>query len=98
MSIYFVGCVHLLLFEPLWDIFKTQFLNFLVLKHLFLHIFTAHNRVTGGELFDRISDENFELTEEMAGKYVSQILEGVNYMHSLNVLHLDLKVGEVGWW
>jgi len=47
--------------------------------------------VTGGELFDRISDENFELTEEMAGKYVSQILEGVNYMHSLNVLHLDLK-------
>lgn len=47
--------------------------------------------VTGGELFDRISDENFDLTEDMACKYLQQILKGLDYMHKKNILHLDLK-------
>jgi len=47
--------------------------------------------VTGGELFDRISDEKFDLTETMATKYLRQILSGLDYMHNINVLHLDLK-------
>jgi len=47
--------------------------------------------VTGGELFDRIADENFDLTEEMATKYLQQILKGLNYMHMKSILHLDLK-------
>jgi len=47
--------------------------------------------VTGGELFEKISDENFDLTETMASKYLIQILKGISYMHTMNVLHLDLK-------
>jgi len=49
-------------------------------------------RITGGELFDRVADETFDLTEQLAAKYIGQICEAVKYMHSINILHLDLKV------
>nr|XP_039262365.1 myosin light chain kinase, smooth muscle-like [Styela clava] len=47
--------------------------------------------ITGGELFDRIIDESFDLTEELASGYVKQVCEGVGFIHSNMVLHLDLK-------
>uniref|UniRef100_H2YJ43 Protein kinase domain-containing protein n=1 Tax=Ciona savignyi TaxID=51511 RepID=H2YJ43_CIOSA len=47
--------------------------------------------VTGGELFDRIADEAFDLTETLAVKYIRQICEAVSYMHNKMILHLDLK-------
>ena len=53
-------------------------------------------RVTGGELFDRIADDAFELTEHLAVIYLRQICEAIAYMHSVSVLHLDLKVGDIG--
>ena len=48
--------------------------------------------VTGGELFERIADDSFELTEQLAVVYLRQICEALSYMHSVNILHLDLKV------
>ncbi|XP_072412983.1 uncharacterized protein [Chiloscyllium punctatum] len=47
--------------------------------------------VEGGELFERIVDESYSLTELDAMVYVKQICQGVHYMHNMYVLHLDLK-------
>lgn len=50
----------------------------------------AHS-VSGGELFERIIDEDFELTERECIKYMKQISEGVEYIHKQGIVHLDLK-------
>nr|CAH8848602.1 unnamed protein product [Trichobilharzia regenti] len=47
--------------------------------------------ITGGELFERIIDESFDLNESRCIKFMHEILQGVEYMHSQNVIHLDLK-------
>uniref|UniRef100_A0A8B9Q7E7 Myosin light chain kinase, smooth muscle n=1 Tax=Apteryx owenii TaxID=8824 RepID=A0A8B9Q7E7_APTOW len=47
--------------------------------------------VSGGELFERIIDEDFELTERECIKYMRQISEGVQYIHKQGIVHLDLK-------
>ncbi|RXG60505.1 Death-associated protein kinase 2 [Armadillidium vulgare] len=46
--------------------------------------------VRGGELFEHISHKE-RLSEEEASLFVKQILEGIKHMHSLSVVHLDLK-------
>lgn len=46
----------------------------------------------GGELFDRIVDPEFDLTERVAILFMRQIVDGIAFIHSRNVLHLDLKV------
>ncbi|XP_075851715.1 myosin light chain kinase 3 isoform X2 [Microcebus murinus] len=47
--------------------------------------------VDGGELFDRITDEKYHLTELDVVLFTKQICEGVRYLHQQYVLHLDLK-------
>ncbi|KAF7665192.1 hypothetical protein LDENG_00149940 [Lucifuga dentata] len=47
--------------------------------------------IAGGELFERIVDENFEHTEPTSARYMKQILEGMQYVHQQNIVHLDLK-------
>ncbi|AWP10525.1 putative myosin light chain kinase 3-like [Scophthalmus maximus] len=47
--------------------------------------------VEGGELFDRIIDENYNLTELDTVLFIRQICEGLQYMHRMYILHLDLK-------
>ncbi|KTF79644.1 hypothetical protein cypCar_00044173 [Cyprinus carpio] len=47
--------------------------------------------VDGGELFDRIIDENYKLKELDTVMFIRQICEGLRYMHKMYILHLDLK-------
>ena len=47
--------------------------------------------VWGGELFQRVADADC-LTEKEASFYMYQLLQGLQYMHSKNIVHLDLKV------
>ncbi|XP_030642366.1 myosin light chain kinase, smooth muscle [Chanos chanos] len=47
--------------------------------------------ISGGELFERIIDEDFELTEREVIKYMLQIIDGVRFIHQQGIVHLDLK-------
>lgn len=48
-------------------------------------------RISGGELFERIVDEDFELSEREVIKYMLQIIDGVQFIHKQGIVHLDLK-------
>ena len=50
--------------------------------------------VSGGELFERVADADC-LTEREASFYMYQLLQGLQYMHTKNIVHLDLKVGNI---
>lgn len=50
----------------------------------------AHS-VSGGELFDRIVEKGF-YTEMDASRLIRQVLDAVNYLHSMGIVHRDLKV------
>ncbi|CAF0843556.1 unnamed protein product [Didymodactylos carnosus] len=47
--------------------------------------------ITGGELFERVIDDDFILTERLCELYMMQICEGVQFMHLSNIIHLDMK-------
>lgn len=49
------------------------------------------DRVSGGELFDRIVEKGF-YTEMDASRLIRQVLDAVNYLHSMGIVHRDLKV------
>ena len=48
--------------------------------------------LNGGELFDRVATEDFDLTEQDCCLFMRQICRGVEYLHKNSVVHLDLKV------
>ncbi|CRL04747.1 CLUMA_CG017807, isoform A [Clunio marinus] len=47
--------------------------------------------VDGGELFDRVLDDKFILTEKACSIFMRQICEAMDYIHEHNIIHLDLK-------
>ncbi|XP_034942350.1 myosin light chain kinase, smooth muscle-like [Chelonus insularis] len=47
--------------------------------------------IEGGELFERVIDDDFVLTERSCAVFMRQICEGIEFVHSQNILHLDLK-------
>lgn len=49
----------------------------------------------GGELFDRVADENYILTELAVVMIISQLCEAIDYIHSQNIVHLDVKVARL---
>ena len=53
-------------------------------------IFIVLELVTGGELFDYIVKEG-RFSEKIARHYAQQLVEGVDYCHSLGICHRDLK-------
>jgi len=44
----------------------------------------------GGELFDKIAEEQY-FSEQDAAKIIKQILSAINYCHQKNIVHRDLK-------
>ncbi|XP_055702745.1 myosin light chain kinase 2, skeletal/cardiac muscle-like [Phlebotomus papatasi] len=47
--------------------------------------------ILGGELFERVIGDDFELTERACTVFMRQICDGVDFIHSNNIIHLDLK-------
>ncbi|XP_075165705.1 spaghetti-squash activator [Haematobia irritans] len=47
--------------------------------------------VEGGELFDRVVDDEFVLTERVCVVFIRQVCEAMEFIHRNNILHLDLK-------
>ena len=50
------------------------------------------NSLSGGELFDRIADDNYKMTEAEVIKYIRQVVSALQHMHENNIVHLDIKV------
>lgn len=51
-------------------------------------------RATGGDVFDWILDQG-NYTERDASNVIRQVLEAVAYLHSLNIVHRNLKVRSI---
>lgn len=47
--------------------------------------------VGGGELFDRIVSDDYEMTEKVVATIVKDMLQALHYLHGLNIVHRDLK-------
>ena len=45
----------------------------------------------GGELFQRISSPDYNLTEAKCRDFTRQILRAIDFIHSKRIIHLDLK-------
>ena len=52
--------------------------------------YNLYRLCTGGELFDKVSEEKV-LTEDKAAGIMKQLLSAVVYCHSKHVVHRDLK-------
>lgn len=76
------GAPHLKV-EVYFSVTPLRWLKSLCVFHIF--------RISGGELFERIIDEDFELTEREVIKYMLQIIDGVGFIHRQGIVHLDLK-------
>lgn len=57
---------------------------------LILH-YSFIKRIEGGELFDRVIDDDFILTEKACIVFIRQVCQAMEFIHRSNILHLDLK-------
>ena len=54
-------------------------------------VFCCDGSVKGGELFEFIETEG-RVDEDVTVRLLRQVLEGVEFLHSHNILHMDIKV------
>ena len=47
--------------------------------------------LSGGELFERITSDNYIMNENEVINYMRQVLQGIQHMHDKNIIHLDIK-------
>lgn len=55
------------------------------------HTLLVTEYLSGGELFDKITERGFSLTESKVITYVRQIVKALNYVHRNRIVHLDIK-------
>ena len=63
---------------------------------LFIHIvnvtqFNNYFLFEGGDLFERVAAPEYKLTEEKVQIFIGQIIKGLQFIHELNIVHLDIK-------
>lgn len=58
---------------------------------LIVFIFFLIFRVEGGELFDRVIDDDYILTEKACVIILRQLCQAMEFVHRNNIVHLDLK-------
>ena len=46
--------------------------------------------ILGGNLFERLSDPDYHLTEDKCKLFVRQIMSGVAFIHQQNIVHLNI--------
>lgn len=59
--------------------------------HAYVCVCATACSATGGDVFDWILDQG-NYTERDASNVIRQVLEAVAYLHSLNIVHRNLKV------
>lgn len=64
----------------LFDVYENRNTIHLIMEYL-----------PGGELFDRIAEQEDGFSEKDAANILNQILSALDYMHDRNIVHLDLK-------
>ena len=69
-------------------LFKVYHYN--VFDELIFHI-TFYFSAPGGD-FQRVLDEDQVPFEQDVQRYLRQVAEGLQFMHQLNIAHLDIKV------
>ena len=55
------------------------------------HIVLIMELIGGGELFEKLTEMEF-ISEHTVVYYMKQVLQGLDFMHEKQILHLDLKV------
>ncbi|KAH8345448.1 hypothetical protein KR084_000737, partial [Drosophila pseudotakahashii] len=69
--------------------------------HLIIQLYAAYEYqkmmcvvlelIEGGELFDRVVDDEFILTERVCRVFIRQVCEAMAFIHGNGIVHLDLK-------
>ncbi|XP_017106257.2 uncharacterized protein sqa isoform X2 [Drosophila bipectinata] len=69
--------------------------------HLIIQLYAAYEYqkmmcvvlelIEGGELFDRVVDDEFVLTERVCRVFIRQVCEAMAFIHGNGIIHLDLK-------
>ncbi|KAH8300139.1 hypothetical protein KR044_010465 [Drosophila immigrans] len=69
--------------------------------HLIIQLYAAYEYqkmmcvvlelIEGGELFDRVVDDEFVLTERVCRVFIRQVAEAMAFIHGNGIIHLDLK-------
>lgn len=63
--------------------------------YLIIHIYSLLTilfpSIEGGELFDRVVDDEFVLTERVCRVFIRQVCEAMAFIHGNGIIHLDLK-------
>lgn len=72
-----------------FGIVSRNFLN--LFFQLIVFIFFLIFRVEGGELFDRVIDDDYILTEKACVIILRQLCQAMEFVHRNNIVHLDLK-------
>jgi len=69
----------------------TQVVNFVEAFHCEFHTIMVTEFLSGGDLFERVSVPDYRLTEEKCQIFMRQIVQGLEFMHGLGIVHLDIK-------